>query len=93
MESRPLKVDDGEISAPAATLVGLPTHERWERLTHSLDAAERAIADLGDSTSRTFGTTIEDLAALRDRLAAELATMRGDEWAARLMPHTPTSDV
>jgi hypothetical protein len=66
------------VEGDKAPLVGLPTDERREWLTRSLDETEKALAELGGSASHAFGTTTKDLADLRDRLEAELAILRPD---------------
>jgi hypothetical protein len=86
MASRPLKIAEEEKDVPAPML-GPPTDERREWLTLLLAATEKALA-ASHSTSQAFGTTAKDLADLRDRLQAELATLRRDEWAGRLLPPT-----
>ena len=85
MASRPRQVV-GEKCAVGPLIGGLPTEERREWLTRLLEATEKALTDLGESHER--GPMIEDLGALRDRLEAELAIPRGDEWAGRLFPRT-----
>jgi hypothetical protein len=86
MASRHLQGIEGENYAPVAPLLHLPRDERREWLTRLLGATEKALADLGDSASFQFGTMVDDLAALRDRLEAELATVGSDECAGGSMP-------
>ena len=62
------------------------TTKRREWLTRLLEATENALADPGDPTSQPHGAMAKDLADLKDRLQAELAILRHDEWAGRLLP-------
>jgi hypothetical protein len=77
---------EGEDYAPVAPRLGLPNNERREWLTRLLEATEKALAEMGDPTSQPSGTMAKDLADLEDRLQAELAILRRDEWADRLLP-------
>jgi len=91
MASRHLQGVEGENDAPVAPQLRLPEDERREWLTHLLEATEKALADLGDSASFQFGAMLDDLAALRDRLKAELATRGSDEWARSSEPTRATN--
>ena len=77
MARTPLQVVEGEQCAPVAPLLpGLPTDGRRERLTRLVVATESALAELSTSTSTQFAALANELAAFRERLRAELATLQ-----------------